>query len=80
MLLVIQVYRVIEPFEAQQLHHEPLRIEIFEQDDELIVLTREDSYTTFCRVDDSAELSKRAQFIITDLDFERSTEPQPPSD
>jgi hypothetical protein len=71
---VIQVYRVVENFEAQQLHCEPLRVGIFLSGDLLIILKSEDAYTTFCR-HEAEDLTSRAQFLVTDDEFRKSTEP-----
>jgi hypothetical protein len=71
---VIQVHRVVRAFEAKQLHFEPLRVGIFIPGDLLIVLSSEDSYTLFCRHDESIELGKRAQFTIGDWEFAECTE------
>lgn len=71
---MLQVYRVIAEFEAQQLPWEPFRMESFKPGDLLIVLNSEDSYTTFCRHDESTELDSRDQFRVLDSEFELRTE------
>lgn len=72
---MVQVYRVIAAFEAKQLDREPLLLESFLPGDLLIALTSEDSYTTFCRHDDSMDLAQCDRFIMGDWEFVRSTEP-----
>jgi hypothetical protein len=71
---VVQIYRVITEFQAQQLPWEPLRVENFAPGDLVVILTTEDSYTTFCRHNSSIELSAREQFVIQDWEFNEWTE------
>jgi hypothetical protein len=70
---MIRVYRVVEPFEAQRLPPEPLHIETFRPGDLLIILKSEDAYTTFCR-DEAEDLTTRDQFIVSDDEFQGSTD------
>jgi hypothetical protein len=70
---MLQAYRVIAPFSAQQLHREPLWVEHFEPGDLLVALGSEDGQTTFCRWVDSADLEDRRHFVVSDEDFENFT-------
>ena len=71
---MIQIYRVIAPLNGQHAKREPVQVEAFEPGDLVIVLSSEDSYTTFCRYDESQTHISREQFIVSDLEFERCTE------
>ena len=71
---MVRIFRVTVDFEAPELRTDPTRIEIFHPGDLLIVINSDGSYTTFCRHDEAVDLLTCAQYLITDAEFEISTE------
>ncbi len=74
---MLQTYRVTSAFSAKQLRRAPLRLEHFEIGELLVVLSSEEGRTSFCRQDLSQDLEGRRHFVISDQEFERSTEALP---
>ena len=72
---MLQVYRVIAPFQAQQLDTEKVHLEDFARGDLLIALREEASSIVFCRRHDPLDLSECDRFIASGLEFETCTEP-----
>lgn len=71
---MLRIYRATVDFEAAELRTDPTRIAIFHPGDLLLVINNDDSYTTFCRHEESVDVLTCPQFLITSAEFEISTE------
>ena len=71
---MLQVYRVITEFQAEQLDREPAGVQHFQSGESLVVLREENSYIVFCRHSNSMDLADRDRFSIDSSRFERYTE------
>jgi hypothetical protein len=70
---LLQTYLVISAFDAKQVDQEPLHVERFELGDLLIIVSREDGFTTFCRESEASDLEGGRHYAIGSREFRRCT-------
>jgi len=71
---MLEVYRVVASFSAEQLRRVHQQSETFEVGELLVVLTSDGTHTVFSSYEEAKDLSSRSRFVVAAEVFKQYTE------